>query len=296
MPSRSKYQGALVAIALVAPSAAMADMPMFFVLAFTRFVYWWTIPLAIAVELVAIRYIFHVTWNKAVVLSLAVNALSAAAGILVYPLVGAALYPALAPTVIGVFGYGLVVEVTATTLAMAVVDTLMELGLIALLLRIANLREGVLFFAANVMTAAILLAAILHANAPPRLSEADRADFLSTYSEELALLSEVLEEAPFNLGSTDFRFDERWLADKAVQAEGSSFTVLRVMGDTRMSHVVSAYGRGMYGATLEGQATWREFTIRRWTRDPRDGGATYWTVVGSLDRDGTRYSVNAEIE
>lgn len=270
-------------------------MPMFFVVAFTRFVYWWTIPAAIALEWVAIRYIFRVSWWQAFVISLAANLLSAAAGILVYPFAGFVLYPAFAPGVTTIFGYGPTVEATATTLAMAAVDTLMELGLIALLWRVATVREGVLLCAANAVTAAILLAAILHANAPPRLSDAARAEFLSAYSEELALLSEVLEEAPVNLGSTDFRFDERWLADKAALAEGLSFNVLRVGGGTRMGHVVSRYGRGMFGATLEGQATWEEFTVRRWVRDPRDGGGTYWTVVGALDRDGTRYSVNAEI-
>ncbi len=293
---RSKHFVALAAIAAAMPGAVMANMPMFFVIGFTRFVYWWTVPFAIAVELVAIRYIFRVTWGKAATLSLAANVVSAVAGILVYPLIGTALYPALAPAVVGIFGFGFTVEAAATTLAMAGVDTALELGIIALFLRTATFREGLLFLASNIVTAALLLATLLYANAPPRLSEAERSAFLSDYAAQLVFLSEVLQEAPDNLGATDFTFDEDWLAEKAAQAEDLRFDVLRVGTKMRMGHIASSYGRGMYGATLQGQTVSDEFTIRLWARDPRDGGGKYWTVFGALDRGEQRYSVNAELK
>ncbi len=282
--------------AALLPGVALANVPMFLVIAFTRITFWWTIPVAIALEAVAIALIFGVRWKQAAVLSTAVNGLSAAAGFFVYPLVGMSLYPALYPAVTSIFGFGLIVEAAATFLALAVVDTAIELVALGFFLRRASLREGVQFLAVNVVTAAILLGAVLYASAPPRLSEVERDAFFSDFSREMALISEVLDEAPEHLGETEFGFSEDWLADKATLAENLRFTMLRVGTRTRMGHVVSTPDLGMHGATLEGESREDGLIIQRLARDPRDGGGHFWSVTAVRDVGETRYSVNARME
>ncbi len=293
---RSRQAFVIAGSVALSPGAAVANVPMFLVIAFTRITFWWTIPVAIALEAVAIALIFGVRWKQAAVLSTAVNGISAAAGFFVYPLVGMSLYPALYPAVTSIFGFGLIVEAAATFMALAVVDTAIELVALGVFLRRAGLREGALFLAVNVVTAGILLGAVLYANAPPRMTDVERDAFLSEFSREMVLISEVLDEAPEHLGLTEFGFSEDWLADKATLAEGLDFTMLRVGTRRRMGHVVSTPDLGMHGATLEAESREDGLIIQRLARDPRDGGGHFWSVTVVRDVGETRYSVNARME
>ena len=106
-PKRLIILSALVMVMALA-TPAMANMPMFYVIAFTKMARWpWlTIPLTLLIEAIAVRWIFQLNWKRAAIASVGVNLASGLLGFVLYPIVGMVLYHILAPTVIELTGGG----------------------------------------------------------------------------------------------------------------------------------------------------------------------------------------------
>ncbi len=78
--------GILTAWLALAARPAAADVPFILVLAWAPQIAWWTIPIALGVELLALRWAFALGWKEAVAADLLMNLASSAGGLL---LVGA---------------------------------------------------------------------------------------------------------------------------------------------------------------------------------------------------------------
>ena len=145
-----------------------ADMPMVLLIAFVKVEYWWVVPLAILIEMVAIRWIFEFSWwIGAAFVSLVVNLATFFLGFFLYPFIGSILYPALSPTIISLtsrsgyleLGY---VELLATLVGTSIVDTLVELVPLRFIFK-AKIQfwRASLFLLANLLTTGILFATIV---------------------------------------------------------------------------------------------------------------------------------------
>ncbi len=214
------------------PAMAAANVPMFFVFALTKITYWWSIPLAVAIEGAALRWLFGYAWTVALRASLIVNLVSLALGILLYPMIGMMLFPVLAPAVTGAFGYGQMVELIATAIGFALVDAAVEVITLNVMQawgwERVTWRAAIWFFLANLVTAALLLAVIYAAATPPRIKTAELDTVFATYAEEIALMDRLLEEMPAQRSDEFSGFSSAWLDAKQAEAKPTAFAVLSV--------------------------------------------------------------------
>ncbi len=66
----------------LAPRSAAADVPFILVLAWAPQIAWWTVPIALAVELLALRWAFALGWTEALAADVLMNLVSSAGGLL----------------------------------------------------------------------------------------------------------------------------------------------------------------------------------------------------------------------
>ncbi len=67
---------------ILAQRPAAADVPFILVLAWAPQIAWWTIPIALGVELLALRWAFALGWKEAIAADLLMNLASSAGGLL----------------------------------------------------------------------------------------------------------------------------------------------------------------------------------------------------------------------
>lgn len=295
--TKTRLRATLATAAVAAPAPAFADVPMFLVLALTRVTYWWTIPFVLIIEAVALRYIFRIDdWTEALWLSVKVNAISALAGVFVYPMVGMALYPALYPVVTETFGFGPYVEASATFFAMGIVDGVIEVIALTLLLTRPSLAQGLLVGLMNLATVGFMFGAILYAAIPPSLPEEQAQAILSSYSREIALADRILSEAPAHAHfDRRHRFDEDWIEPLRDEARDLSYWRLMISGPQLQGGIVSpVYKPNYHSIDLVGTAMIDGYRISLYRRDWRDGGWEYYRVEKSLTVDGRTFTVNAD--
>lgn len=190
-------------------------MPIFFVFASVKVTFWWTVVLAIGIEAVALWYLFGLSPRQAVWASLLINTGTALLGILVYPLIGALSYPVLAPLVSETFGQSMTVELAAYCIAAAVIDTPLELILLARLstraqygLSIGLKAVGVFFFA-NLISAGVLLAALYLGSVKRPVTEATRQAIEQVLVVEVDFAQRVMRDLPAHRDS-EGRIDPEW--------------------------------------------------------------------------------------
>jgi len=132
-------------------SPAYADVPMYLVIVYTKYAFWWAIPLAIAVEAFAIRWIFSLSYIRAAVYSIAVNAVTAIIGIAVYKDIAWMLIPS--ETIMQTSSFQLI-EIISLII---VFDTAVELVILRYAFNLDILgKNGWYFLLANVVTTALI--------------------------------------------------------------------------------------------------------------------------------------------
>lgn len=211
-PSARAVRRAIALMLLLAlPVPAAADMPMFPIFAAMRFSVWWTIPVALAIEAVALRLIFGLTWGRAGWMSVVINAATLALGFVLYPVAGVIAYPVLSRLVLAAVGGSPAIEFTATLVGAALIDTGVELLLLKWPFRLAvTWRRGLLFLLANLLSAGVLLAAVAWEITPGRMTGAEVARIEATYRPEIALMREMLDELPEQVTLGDEPWQTKW--------------------------------------------------------------------------------------
>lgn len=276
----------LAALLALLPTLALANIPIFFVFAGVRVTLWWTILLAIAVEAVALRYFFSLTWRQAAWAAVLVNIGTALLGFVVYPIVGTLSYPLLAPVVTQTFGTGEVVEIAAYCIAAAVIDTPIELALLAGLSTAAGYgikvgwKAAAVFFVANLISAAVLFAAI-QIGPRHRSVDAQTQDLLQTrFAQEVAFARGIFDELPRHIDA-EGKVDASWRADLEQQVEGLNFLELMI-GTSKAQYPVVAMPLGGVGSgatysygkdRYDGEAKVTPGTLERYgNADPSQNG------------------------
>ncbi|WP_212537429.1 hypothetical protein [Thetidibacter halocola] len=228
----------------MSPSRALADVPIFFVFAWVRVALWWTILLAIGIEALALHLLFALTWRRALWAAVLVNVGTAALGFIAYPLVGTLSYPALAPLVMQTFGTGQIVEIAAYCIAAAIIDTPIELGLLALLSRAAGYgvriggKAAAVFFVANLLSAAVLFTAIQIGPRQHPVDAETRRLLDGPFNEEVALVATIFDELSRHRDA-EGNIDEAWRAALKAQAEGLDFVQLEIATGGRIYPIVA---------------------------------------------------------
>jgi hypothetical protein len=224
---------------LLPAASALANMPMFFMIAFTKVSYWWTILLAIAIEAAAIHWIFKLPWIRAAIASVAVNVATLALGIVLYPFVGSMLYPSLAPAVTDLTGGGWFAELAATLLGTSVIDAVVELAILMLVFKaLMAWSRAALFFVANVATAGILFGAMTLSSLPERLPQEEVDQVLQVFAPEIRFMHDLLDELPQRLRPMENipnlnEFDPDWARSKRSEADSLRFHELWIHGPGR---------------------------------------------------------------
>ena len=186
---------ALALLAVIVPAQARADIPMAPFIGWARLSHAWVIPVAIGLEAAALKWLFALGWRRALVLSLVVNLATGALGALVYPFLGLALYPFVAPLVLDLSYGGAAVETGAALGLVTLVDTGLELALLVLAFGLtATWRRALGFLAANAASAALLYAVLAQAVAVPEIPAPEIARLETAYAPEIAFMQRVLDE------------------------------------------------------------------------------------------------------
>lgn len=294
--------GLLMLVAL----PALADMGMAWALLVSEY---WTLPLAIAIELVAIHWIFGFTWKRSVVAALAANAVTFVLGfVLLYPVMDYVLYRGLRPWIQGLTGGGPFSDVTVALAMTALFDTAFELPVLRFGFKAAiSLQRALLFLLANALTGAIFLALAIVPEIPARLPVEEVRVLEEYYAPEIRYMRELLDEIPHHLnteGSEVARFaipfDREWtrgpawretaryrfyeLKIRAPNGGVSALTTGRTQGRGRLDE--ARYTAGDVAA---------ERVVEFWTQPEY----TEWTLYRykiRRDVDGTEFSAIAVFE
>ncbi|WP_135506873.1 hypothetical protein [Roseovarius aestuariivivens] len=267
------------------PAVALANVPIFFVFATVRVTLWWTVLVAIAIEAVVLWAVFDMPARRAGLAAILVNIGTAALGFVIYPAAGLAVYPLLAPVVSEVFGAGDIVEIAAYCVAAAVIDTPVELALLAGLSRAAGYglrfgwqRAGA-FFLANLLSAAVLFAALQVEVRTKPVSEATKRILASEMGAQLALADDVFAALPAHVDAAGV-IDPDWAGGIAARARDLGVLELTVGTGADFVTILRAelppIGYGLAYTYEEdqryGDATVTRGTIRRHeNRDPVGG-------------------------
>ncbi|MCA0871865.1 hypothetical protein LCL97_13585 [Seohaeicola saemankumensis] len=271
----------LVGVWVMVPAIAVANMPLGPFFGAVRLAYWPVAPVAVLIEVVALKLFFDLSWKQAATVGVLVNVITAVVGVPLYPVISLALYPVLTPFVTGVFGYGAMVEVGALSFGFGVLDAGLELLLLRHLFKVSiTLGRGLAFLIANLLSAAVLFGAIYWSEISSRLSEEEFQSVMQAHDAEIAVLAELLAELPGHFvynseARLDPLFHEAWtetwgnrldsMTVREVQVVvGPDLEVLksdrlpgerrlaaiRSEGDTRMQRVLIGEGRTFYTVTL----------------------------------------------
>jgi len=142
---------------LASPAIANMGIPIGFFIGFLKLSDFWLILLVIAIEAAAIWLIFRLNWKRAIFASIAVNTITAVVGFAIYPLAYGVLEPILAPVIIDFTGGGYNVELIAIIIGVSLIDTGIELYLLAYIFQaISSWPKGTAYLLFNLLTTTLL--------------------------------------------------------------------------------------------------------------------------------------------
>lgn len=222
---------------------ARADVPMFFFVALARVTYWWAVPVAIAIEAIVLRFALKINWRRAFVASISINAASGVVGIPLYPVMGMMLYPILMPLVTRIFGFGAIVEATATFAVLVILDTSIEFFTLALLrpvFRIAtNARTALWLTVANTLSTCLLVVVIalvpnlpsvnFGGRRPEMLTNAEMERVAVRYEKELHFMHRLGSALFKGKGLSEHRLMPEWVQAKREEASAMNFSELAIV-------------------------------------------------------------------
>lgn len=216
---------------LAFPSMALADVPMFVVVSLLKLNAFPLLALVVLIEAGALRWIYPASWGHSLRTSIYANGFSMAVGLLAYPLVGAILYPVLAPLVLGHFGVNTSAEIVATLLVVSAVDTVIELPFVAGYRKVRiSVRAVAIFLVANVLGMVLMAAALtdLEELTEPSITEEEVALFESHYAAEIAFMRQIYGELGQVFSETPQLTGTDWLERTSSEAAGYRFRRLIV--------------------------------------------------------------------
>jgi len=228
---RSSLRLVVLLAALWLPSRAFADVPMFFVAALLRFASIPALVVVLLIEAAAIKWAFGFDWRKAVLTSVIANAASAAIGLFAYPMVGMAIYPIIAPIVMGVMNATVSLEIILTLLVVSILDTVIELPVIGRVRRIRiTFRATLIMLLANIVGSIVLALAIVDWSEirQERIPDEEIAHLEAYYAEEIAFMHEIYFQVPDVFDSHGFLVEEDWHERFQAPAEEMRFGMLGV--------------------------------------------------------------------
>lgn len=187
----------VLALSAVSAGAAWADMPMAPFFVFVKMAHWWVILLALAIETLALRYLFRMPWMRAAVAALGINVVSLIAGVALYPVAAVLGYGLLQNMIVDLFGTGDLVEISALWIGAAVVDTGVELlALRWMFAKRSTLGKAFGFLLANLASAGILVGIMVWQAQIPELSAEEAARVEAEYATEIGFLLRTLDAFP----------------------------------------------------------------------------------------------------
>ena len=265
--------GCVVALAVLwLPTQTMADVPMFFVAALLKFASIPALVVVLLIETAAIKWAFGLDWRNALLTSLIANAASTAIGLIAYPMVGMAVYPVLAPIVMGVMGGTVSLEILLTLLGVSLLDTIIELPVIAIVRNVRIRSHGaVIVLVANLLGSIVLALAIVDWSEIRRETipeeEIDRLE--AYYAEEIAFMYEIFVRIPEVFDDNGNLIDEDWLESLRTPAEAMRFGSLGVTSNY-IHYIV--FPRNLHSQSgIHGQGVFRRGNLTVWrTVDQED--------------------------
>lgn len=178
-------------------SAAWANMPMAPFFSFVKLALWWVILLALAIETVALRYLFSMEWRPAAVAAVTINLVSLICGLALYPVAAALGYAVLEDMIVDMFGTGELVEISALWIGAAFVDTGVELiALNWLFSKRSTPGKALGFLLANLSSAGILVGIMVWQAHIPALPPEEAARVETEYATEIDFLLKTLDAFP----------------------------------------------------------------------------------------------------
>lgn len=265
--------GFVIALAaLWLPSQALADVPMFLVAALLKFASIPALVVVLLIEAAAIKWAFGFDWRNALLTSLIANAASTAIGFFAYPMVGMAIYPVLAPIVMGVMGGTVSLEILLTLLGISLVDTVIELPVIASVRKVRiTARAGVIVLVANVLGSVVLALAIVDWSEISKETipeeEIDRLE--AYYAEEIAFMDEIFAHVPEAFDQDGDLIDKDWRESLRAPAEAMRFGMLGITSNY-IYYIV--YPRNLHSQSgLQGQGFFRRGNLTVWRTVDQDG-------------------------
>lgn len=264
-----------LAVAAV-PQAAIADVPMFLVASLLKFASIPALIVVLLIEAAALKWAFGFGWKGAMVTSVVANAASAAVGVVLYPMIGGVFYAALAPYVIGLTGGGAGIEIAATLLGVSLIDTFIELPIVALIRKVQiTLRATLIYLGANILGGVVLILAIVGWSdlVPQRIPEEEVARLEAHYAEEIAFMRQIFEQLPEKYDSREKVFDRYWVDSLKAPAEAMRFNRLSVSGQYIQYIVLPRKMHNSSGRRGEGVFVSGDVEVFR--TEERDG-AWYW--------------------
>ena len=270
----------LVAGLLTFPSMALADVPMFVVVSLLKLNAFPLLALVVLIEAVALRWIYPAPWGRSIRTALYANAFSMAVGLLAYPLVGAILYPVLAPLVLGHFGVNTSVEIVATLLVVSVVDTVIELPFVAAYRKVRiTVRAIAIFLAANVLGMVLMAAALTDWEelTEPSITEEEVARLESHYAPEIAFMRQVYDELKQVFSETPRLTGTDWL--ERTSAEAADYRFRRLNVGERFAYDL-VYFRDLHSTSgRRGDGSYVRDDVEIWRTMSQDG---VWYYVYSI--------------
>ncbi|MBS0126420.1 hypothetical protein [Thetidibacter halocola] len=271
---RSRPGWALLLAVTVAGMAtpAAADVPMVFMVALFKVS---SIPGILAVLLIeglALRWIFGFDTPLAMRTAFYANAVSFGVGLLLYPMIGAALYPVLAPIVMKAYGAAALAELAITLGALVILDTLIELPFIGRLRKVRlGLRAWAGFFLANVLGVLALAAFVVDYGAlfEKPLPREEVAGLEAHYAPEIAFMHRLLDESAAVYAEHGEIYGTDWVDQVSAEAAAFRFRRLTVARETAMPIV---WGEGLHSTSgRRGEGAYYTDDVWVWRTMEQDG-------------------------
>lgn len=239
---------------------------MFFVAALLKFASIPALVIVLLIEAAAIKWAFGFDWRNALLTSVIVNAASTVVGLFAYPMVGMVIYPVVAPIVMGLMGGTVSFEILLTLLGISLVDTVIELPVIARVRKVRiTFRAAVIVLLANAVGSIVLALALVDWSKTSRekIPEDEIARLEAYYSEEIAFMDEIFARVPSALDHNGNLIDEDWQESLRAPADAMRFGML---GITSRYIYYIVYPRNLHSqSALRGQGVFRRgnLTVRR---------------------------------
>ena len=251
---------------------ALADVPMFLVAALLKFASIPALVLVLLIEAAAIKWAFALDWRGALLMSVVANAVSTLVGLLAYPVVGAAIYPALAPIVMGIMGGSVSLEILLTLLGVSLLDVVIELPVIAKLRKVkVTVRAATIVLLANVIGSIVLAVAIVDWSdlRRERIPDDEISRLEAYYAEEIAFMEEIFARVPDVFDQDGILIDKEWAETLEAPAEAMRFGMLGLT--SRYIHYI-VFPRSLHSqSALRGQGVFRRGNLTVWRTVDQDG-------------------------